>query len=94
MGSLLNSFLAEDEVNNLNDNVVNDDLNDIVETVPGPDVSIAYNEDFGNSNKESEIDWSSFKKGKNSASLLSTNHLKSKAGSTKDWREMPQIFLD
>ena len=65
MGSLLNSFLAEDEVNNLNDNIVNDDLNDIVETVPGPDVSIADNEDFGNGNKESEIEETAYSKVRN-----------------------------
>jgi hypothetical protein len=61
----LNSFLAEDEVNNLNDNIVNDDLNDIVETVPGPDVSIADNEDFGNGNKESEIEETAYSKERN-----------------------------
>ena len=56
---------AEDEVNNLNDNVVNNDLNDIVETIPGPDVSIADNEDFGNGNKESEIDETAYRKENN-----------------------------
>ena len=61
----MNSFLAEDEVNNLNDNIVNDDLNDIVETVPGPDVSIADNEDFGNGNKESEIEETAYSKVRN-----------------------------
>ena len=54
LGIVVELFLVKDEsVNNLNDN---DDHKDTFETIPGPDVSIADNEDFGNGNKESEID--------------------------------------
>ena len=73
LGSLLNSFLAVDiadkAVNNLNDTIVNDDLTDIIETLSGTDVSIAYNEDFGNGNKESEIEETAYSKSRNVRSL-------------------------
>ena len=59
---MLNSFLA---VNNLVYIIVNDHLKDILETVPGPDVSIADNEDFGNGNKESEIEETAYSKERN-----------------------------
>ena len=58
----MNSFLA---VNNLVYIIVNDHLKDILETVPGPDVSIADNEDFGNGNKESEIEETAYSKERN-----------------------------
>ena len=36
--------------------IVNNHPIDILDTVPGPDVMIALFEDFGNGNKESEMD--------------------------------------
>ena len=43
-------------VNKLVDNIVNNDPKDTLGTIPGPDVSIAQDEDFDNGNKESEMD--------------------------------------
>ena len=36
--------------------IVNNHPKDILDTIPGPDVMIALHEDFGNGNKESEMD--------------------------------------
>ena len=78
----MNSFLAEAQVNNLNDISVNDDLKDTNETIPGPDVSIADNEDFGNGNKESEIDETAYLE-KERCEFVEHKSFESKAGSTK-----------
>ena len=43
-------------VNNLVYIIVNNHTKDILDTIPGPDVMIALHEDFGNGNKESEMD--------------------------------------
>ena len=82
-GIVVELFLSKDEVNNLEDIIVNDDLKDIIKAVPGPDVSIADNADFGNDNKESEIEETAFIK-KERCELVEHKSFESKAGSTKD----------
>ena len=78
----MNSFFSEAQVvNNLNDIIVNDHK-DTLETIPGPDVSIADNEDFGNGNKESEIDETAYLE-KERCEFVEHKSFESKAGSAK-----------
>ena len=91
LGIVVELFLSNSEVNNLNDIIVNDDHKDILDTIPGPDVSIAYNEDFGNGNKESEIEETAYKE-KERCELDEHKSFESKAGSTKRLKGNAAIF--